>query len=86
MAYSVHLTRQAYKQLDDLPSVVRPDVLAALAELADTPRPPGCEWIRELQSWRVRVGDYRILYDVDDDSCEVTVFRVQNRRDAYRRR
>jgi len=86
MAYSVHLTRQASKQLGHLPSAARAEVLAALAGLADTPRPPGCRWIRELESWRVRVGDYRILYIIDESAYEVTVFRVQARKDVYRRR
>lgn len=86
MVYSVHLTHAAAKQLDDLPSVVRPDVLTALQQLIETPRPHGCKWIRELQSWRTRVGDYRLLYDIDDDLCEVTVFRIQDRKDVYKKR
>jgi mRNA interferase RelE/StbE len=86
MAYSIHLTRQAYKQIDDLPAAMRPEVLEVLARLADTPRPSGCKWIRELRAWRLRVGDFRILYDIDDDLSEVTVFRVQDRKDVYRRR
>lgn len=86
MVYNVHLTHRAEKQLDDLPSTARPDVLAALVQLAETLRPHGCRWIRELQSWRVRVGDYRVLYDIDDDPCEVTVFRIQDRKDVYKRR
>jgi mRNA interferase RelE/StbE len=86
MAYSVHLSRRADKQLDELPSVVRSDVMAALVRLAETPRPHGCKWIGELESWRVRVGDYRILYIVDDSASEVTVYRIQDRKDVYRRR
>lgn len=86
MVYSVHLTHQAEKQLDDLPSIVRPDVLVALQQLAETPRPYGCKWIRELKSWRMRVGDYRVLYDVDDDPCEVTVLPIQDRKDVYKKR
>ena len=86
MAYSVHLTHRADKQLDDLPSAVRSEVLAALVQLAETPRPHGCKWLRELESWRLRVGDYRVLYIVDDDADEVTVFRIQDRKEVYRRR
>ena len=86
MAYSVHLTRRAEKQLDGLPSSVQSGVLDALVQLAETPRPHGCKWIRELQVWRVRAGGYRILYHIDDDPGEVTVFRIQHRREVYRRR
>ncbi|MHB1356126.1 MAG: type II toxin-antitoxin system RelE family toxin [Anaerolineae bacterium] len=86
MTYSVHLTHIAVKQLDDLPSVIRSEVLLALQQLADTPRPHGCKWIRELESWRMRVGDYRVLYNINDDLSEVTVFRIQDRKDVYRKR
>ena len=86
MAYSVHLTRHADKQLDDLSSTVRAEVLAALVQLAETPRPHGCKWIVELHSWRVRVGDHRVLYDIDDDAGQVTVFRIQDRKDVHKRR
>ena len=71
MVYNVHLTHRAEKQLDDLPSTGRSDVLAALVQLAETPRPQGCS---------------RVLYDIDDDPCEVTVFRIQDRKDVYKRR
>jgi len=86
MVYSVHLAHQAEKQLDDLPPAGRYDVLTALQQLAETPRTRGCKWTRELHSWRMRVGDYRVLYDIDDDPCEVTVFRIQDRKDVYKKR
>lgn len=86
MAYSVHLTRSAEKQLDGLPSTVQSELLDAMRALADTPRPPGCKALQGLDAWRIRVGDYRILYDIDDDPGEVTVFRIAHRREVYRRR
>lgn len=85
MAYSVHLTHSAEKQFEGLPSTVQPEILDAMLALADTPRPPGCKAIQGLDAWRIRVGDYRILYDIDDDLNEVTVFRIAHRREVYRR-
>jgi mRNA interferase RelE/StbE len=58
---------------------------ARIRELADNPRPRGVEPVRGAQGgFRVRVGDYRILYDVDDAQQVVIIGRVRHRRDVYR--
>jgi len=56
---------------------------AALAALQDNPRPHGSRKLAASDQWRTRVGDYRILYRVDDPAREVTVTRVAHRRDVY---
>jgi len=57
----------------------------AIEALADVPRPPGCvKPAGESGVWRVRVGDFRILYEVHDDRLVVLVIRIANRREAYR--
>jgi mRNA interferase RelE/StbE len=53
--------------------------------LADDPRPPGCEKLSGEDKYRVRQGNYRILYEIADADLVVTVIRVGNRRDVYRR-
>lgn len=62
-------------------------VIAALHALADTPRPSGCLLLRnqEPPTWRIRVGDWRVLYEVDDRAGIVRVRNVYHRREAYRR-
>jgi mRNA interferase RelE/StbE len=59
-------------------------VEAALRTLAKEPRPPGCRRLTNRGGWRIRVGDFRIVYEIDDDQHAVTVFRVGHRRDVYR--
>jgi mRNA interferase RelE/StbE len=60
-------------------------VAAALRILADNPRPAGCRKLTGSdRDWRVRVGDYRIVYEIDDENREVRVMRIRHRREAYR--
>ncbi|MGI8911776.1 MAG: type II toxin-antitoxin system RelE family toxin [Rubrobacteraceae bacterium] len=56
----------------------------AIRELAGEPRPPGCRKLKGREGWRIRVGDYRIVYRVNDDAREVIVVDIGHRRDIYR--
>ncbi|MFM7205482.1 MAG: type II toxin-antitoxin system RelE family toxin [Planctomycetaceae bacterium] len=59
-------------------------VFAALEGLAESPRPEGCSKLTGRDAWRVRVGDYRIIYEVHDDTQVVLVVVIRHRKDAYR--
>jgi len=60
-------------------------LIAALRTLAVLPRPPGCRKLRgEDNLWRIRVGDYRIVYEIHDQILVVLVFAISHRREAYR--
>lgn len=84
-AYTVEVRPAVRKALRKLNADVRKDVLAVMRGLAEDPRPPG---VRALQGHRpylrVRSGDYRVIYAVDDAACLVTVAVVGHRRDVYR--
>lgn len=56
-----------------------------LRRLADDPRPPGAGKLVAVEGYRVRVGEYRIVYAVDDTVCVVTIYRIRHRREVYRR-
>ena len=84
MAYSVGVERRAQKQIARLSAEMQDRVEAALRALAEEPRPPGCRRLTNRGGWRIRVGDFRIVYEIDDDQRAVTVFRVGHRRDVYR--
>lgn len=74
-----------YKQLQQLPRQAFSTALNAIIALAHTPRPPGVKKLVGSRSdWRIRIGEYRILYEIDDTAQTVTVMRVEHRRDAYR--
>ena len=82
--YSVLVARSARKELADLPSRDRGRILERIAALANDPRPPGCEKLSLQDKYRVRQGDYRIVYTVSDAEVTVWVIKVGHRRDVYR--
>ena len=87
MRYELIIKPSAEKALDRLPRVTRGRLLAALQELRDEPRPSGAiKLTGEEQTYRIRVGDYRIVYDIHDDTLVVLVLRVGHRKDVYRDR
>lgn len=84
-AYSVDARPRVRKALRRLDPTLRNEVLAKMRALATDPRPPGTRPLRGYPSWlRVRAGDYRIIYAVDDQARVVTVAEVGHRREIYR--
>jgi mRNA interferase RelE/StbE len=78
-------TRKAEKDLRSLPDPAYDRVDARILALAGNPHPPDAVKVRASRGlFRVRVGDYRILFVVDDDTQEVTIARVGHRREVYR--
>ena len=85
--YTVEIARRAVESIAGLPRRDQLRVRAAIDLLADDPRPPRCVALAGEQSvYRVRVGDYRILYEVIDERLVVHMVRVGHRRDVYRPR
>jgi mRNA interferase RelE/StbE len=85
MAHEVILSRAAEKNLDRIPRQVRVRILNALEELRAMPRPSGAVELKGADElWRIRVGDYRIVYTIQDEELVVLVVRVAHRKDAYR--
>jgi len=84
-AYRVEIARRASKSLGALPRREQQRIRVAIDLLAGSPRPPGGVALAgEPHAYRVRVGDYRIIYEVFDDRLVVQVVRIGHRRDVYR--
>jgi mRNA interferase RelE/StbE len=82
--YRVEVRRLAQRGLDKLPRTDFEAVIQSISNLAETPRPRGMEKVKNTGLWRIRHGDYRITYAIDDDSLMVTIVRVGHRREIYR--
>ena len=83
--YRVLLERAAEKDLTRLSSKIHDRVIAAIQALADNPRPPGCRKLAgSKHDWRIRVADYRVVYEIADQIPVVRVNRVRHRREVYR--
>jgi mRNA interferase RelE/StbE len=84
LSYTVELTTAAARQLRKIEPTTRRRLLLALRGLEMDPRPHGCRKLAGYDdAWRLRVGDFRILYEVQGTVLTVTVFRIGNRRDIY---
>jgi mRNA interferase RelE/StbE len=85
MAYQVLLTPRARRDVEKLPKTVGERVAAAIDALAIDPRPRG---VKKLQGdenlWRVRVGSYRLVYEIHDDRLIVLIVRIADRKEVYR--
>jgi mRNA interferase RelE/StbE len=85
VTYNVLLRPAAERERRKLPPEVRPRINQALLDLEDEPRPHGVTKLSGYANrWRIRVGNYRVLYQIDDQAQEVTVLRIAHRREAYR--
>lgn len=83
--YRVLLERGAEKDLSRLSSEIHNRIIAAIQALANNPRPPGCRKLAgSKHDWRIRVGDYRVVYEIADEIRVVRVNRVRHRREVYR--
>ena len=79
------IERSAERDLDRLSKVVRERIIPKIKGLAEAPRPAGTRKITGTRrDWRLRVGDHRIIYEVNDQERVVKVWRVRHRREAYR--
>jgi mRNA interferase RelE/StbE len=83
MSYEVLILRRAQKTLADLPLRDYERVKNSINALSNSPRPQGCLKLTGRPGWRIRVGDYRVIYEVDDLNKTITVLDVGNRRDVY---
>jgi mRNA interferase RelE/StbE len=83
-SYNVLIKPSAAKELERLPDKVRRQIAKRIASLADRPRPIRCEKLTGEDLYRIRQGDYRVVYSIADAALTVLVVRIGNRREVYR--
>ena len=82
--YTLELKPSARKELEKLSDPLLARVIAKIEGLATNPRPAGCRKLRGYRDlWRIRVGDYRVIYIVDDARKSLSVTRIAHRREVY---
>lgn len=82
--YEVILSNRAEKRLSRLPAGEYERVLQAVMSLAEGPHPRNHRKLQGREGWRIRVGDYRVIYEIDDTAREVLVITLGHRKDIYR--
>jgi mRNA interferase RelE/StbE len=83
MRWSVFILPQAAAQISKLDRQVAKRISAAISALANNPRPPGSKKLVGIDAWRIRVGDWRVIYQIKNEKLIVLVIRVGHRRDIY---
>ena len=83
-SYKIEIKKSAAKEIENLPSVVLKRVVSHIQELVNDPRPLGCKKLSGDEKYRIRIGDYRILYEVEDEIVTVYVVKVAHRKEVYR--
>ena len=84
MRYQVILPKSVRKELDRLPDDVVQKILTRLAGLEINPRPADVKKLKGRDAWRIRVGDYRVIYEIHDRVLQILVITVGHRREIYR--
>lgn len=82
--YEILLVPGARKDLDKLEARIFNQIILKIRSLSENPRPFGGLKLTDEEGYRIRVGDFRILYRIDDAAKKVFVYRVKNRKDVYR--
>lgn len=83
-SYKLQIKPSAVKEIEALPQKDRRRIIARIQRLSSDPRPPGCEKLSGHELYRVRQGNYRVLYTVQDTDVVVVVVRIGHRREVYR--
>ena len=84
MTYTVEILRSAQRQLSRINRQDHARIIAAIEALATTPRPPGCKKLSGRPAWRIRIGPYRVIYEVHDNKLVVLVVSIGDRKEIYR--
>lgn len=77
LTYQILIEKKADKEASKIPSHYRTDIDKAIASLQFNPRPYGCKKLTEKEGYRIRVGNYRILYTIDDKTKIVVIYRIK---------
>lgn len=82
--YSVTFSRSAHKELEALSNPLLQRIFTKIENLSGEPRPSGCTKLQGFSDlWRIRIGDYRVVYSIDDNSKTIDIIRIRHRREVY---
>lgn len=85
MPYRLSLRQSAEKELRSLHPLERERIIEAIRLLADEPRPTRAKSLKGVDAWSLRLGHYRVIYEIEDDILVVVIIKIGHRRDVYRR-
>ncbi len=84
MSYAIDVRRSAQKSLSKINRQDQDRIIASIESLSDNPRPDGCKKLSGRPAWRIRIGSYRVIYEIEDDKLVVMVVNIGHRKNVYR--
>ncbi len=81
--YQVNLSNQAAKELKKLPKSTLNDIILKIEELKSNPRPINCKILKDRDAYRIRIGNYRVIYNINDNILMILVIAIGHRKDIY---
>ena len=84
MTYEILIERSAQRSLSKIPPTDQDRIIDAIHKLQSNPRPAGVQKLGGREAWRIRVGDYRIIYEINDEARNILVVTLGHRREVYR--
>jgi mRNA interferase RelE/StbE len=85
MSYALIIPKPIQKQLKNLPKETYPRIIEKIRQLSSEPRPLGTKKLKGIENeYRIRMGDYRVRYEIDDKTSTILILSCRHRRDAYR--
>jgi len=82
--YRIEIKKSAIKELNTIPRKDLKKIVLKISSLSDDPRPKGCVKLSGMERYRIRQGNYRILYSIDDEILVVYVVKIGHRKEVYR--
>ena len=84
MTYEIEILRSAQKQLSKIQRDEQQRIIKGIRKLSENPRPKGCKKLTARPAWRIRIGNYRVLYEIHDNRLLILVIDIGHRREIYR--
>jgi mRNA interferase RelE/StbE len=81
--YTIVLSKKAQKQLDKLSDIIAEPIFVAISELKENPRPSGCKKLKGREGYRIRIGNYRVIYAIFDNELLIDVITLGHRKEIY---
>ncbi|OGU66323.1 MAG: hypothetical protein A2499_15610 [Stygiobacter sp. RIFOXYC12_FULL_38_8] len=82
--YKIQILKSADKTLRNVARKERVKIVEQISQLAENPRPFGCKKLRGTEFYRIRIGDYRVIYKIEDEVLLILVIRIGHRKDIYK--
>jgi len=84
VTYTINILRRAQRQLSKIDHSSQARIIEAIRSLSTTPRPSGCKKLSGRLAWRIRIGSYRVIYEIENGQLLILVVEVGDRKDVYR--